>query len=103
VNGSLTAAWLAEIVVITYRSSKQGTLKASPIPGLPVPSAFAASFVIYGALSFVPGDRGRAIASAFGWGLVAATVLNLWDPATLGRPGGPAVKGAQPATQGATP
>jgi hypothetical protein len=90
-------AWIAEIILITYRSAKQthgGNYPVGanrPIAHIPLPSEYAASFVIYGALSFVPG-RGAPVATAVGWGIVVATLLNLWDPATIGS-SGPAVKG----------
>jgi hypothetical protein len=90
---SLMAAWVAEIVLIAYRSSKQSAaLAAKPIPGLALPSEYAASFVIFGALSFIPAG-GQRTAGLIGWGLVLATAFNLWDPLTTGNPGGPAVKG----------
>ena len=85
-------AWLAEVVLITYRSARQGGAKDNPIAHVPLPSEYVASFIIYGGLSFIPG-RGAPVATAFGWGVVVATLLNLWDPATIGNKGGPAVKG----------
>ena len=100
----LLSAWLAEVVLITYRSAKQQSVgkgvASPPIAGLPLPSEYAASFIIYGALAFIPGE-GAKVATAIGWGLVVATFLNLWDPATIGNPGGPAVKGG-PSTKSAT-
>jgi hypothetical protein len=93
---SVTLAWLAELVVITYRSAKQegvGKLGITrPIPHLPMPSEYAATFVVYGALSLIPG-QGEQVAGYIGWGIVLATVLNLWDPRSVGNPGGVAVKG----------
>lgn len=92
----LLGAWLAEIVLISYRSAKQSAagngVADKPIAGIALPSEYAASFVIYGALAFVPG-RGQPIATAFGWGIVVATLLNLWDPTTIGNKGGVAVVG----------
>lgn len=85
-------AWVAEMVLITYRGARRGTSASNPIPHLPLPSEYVATFIIYGALTFVPG-RGAPVASAFGWGIVVATLLNLWDPATVGNAGGPAVIG----------
>ena len=99
-------AWLAEIVVITYRSARQTEAGNNPVGAnrpidhIPLPSEYVASFIIYGALSFVPG-RGAPVATAFGWGIVVATVLNLWDPATIGNAGGPAVQGG-PSTKTTT-
>jgi len=76
---SLLAAWLAEMALITYRGAANGGTKDNPIPHLPLPSQYVGSFIIYGALSLIPGE-GQRIASAAGWGLVVATFLNLWDP-----------------------
>lgn len=100
---TVTLAWIAELIVITYRSGKQQSVAGAggngqpvnltrPIAHLPMPSELAATFIIYGALSFVPG-RGQQVAGYIGWGIVLATVLNLWDPTTIGNPGGVAVKG----------
>ena len=93
---SLTLAWIAEIIAISYRSAKRASVGknpiVSPLAPLPLPSEYVATFIIYGALSFVPG-RGQQAAGLFGWGIVIATVLNLWDPSTIGNKGGPAVKG----------
>lgn len=94
----ILAAWVAEIVLITYRSAKRSASQGpKPIIGVALPSEYAASFVIYGGLSFIP-ESGARIATAVGWGLVLATALNLWDPSTLGNKGGPAIKGG-PSTQ----
>lgn len=87
---ALLSAWIAEIVLIAYRGAKTGTTKNNPIPHLALPSEYASTFIIYGALAFVPGE-GQKVAAAVGWGLVAATFLNLWNP-------GGTVKGAAPST-----
>lgn len=92
---SITTAWLAELVVITYRSAKQSAVGKGvdrPIAHLPMPSEFVATFVVFGGLSLIPG-RGQTAATYVAWGLVVATVLNLWDPTTIGNKGGVAVKG----------
>jgi len=93
---NVTAPWLAEMILITYRSAKQDTAGKlgiqRPIAHLPLPSEYIATFVIYGALSFVPGE-GERIASLVGWGIALATLFNLWDPTTVGNKGGVAVKG----------
>ena len=79
-NPTLMAAWLAELAIITYRSAaNKDSIPNRPIKALPLPSEYAATFVIYGALSFIPESGARA-ASAMGWGLVLATLLNLWNP-----------------------
>lgn len=79
----LMAAWLAELVIITYRGAKQESAKNNPIPHLVIPSQYASTFIIYGALSFIPG-QGQKFAGAVGWGLVVATLLNLWTPGKNG-------------------
>lgn len=79
----LMAAALAESAIITWRDLSQTKF-------LPLPSDYAAVVIIYGGLSLLPGDGGARFASLFGWGLVAATFLNLWNPAaptTLALPG----------------
>lgn len=88
-NG-LTAAWLAEIIVIAYRGAKTGSTQNNPIPHLALPSEYASTIIIYGALSFIPSE-GQKFATTMGWGLVVATVLNLWTP-------GKVVKGVQTET-----
>ena len=75
----LLSAWIAEMVLITYRGSKSGSTASNPIPHLSLPSEYASSFIIYGALAFVPGE-GQRVATAIGWGLVVATLLNLYTP-----------------------
>lgn len=77
---SITLAWLAEVVLITYRSASQKSAAPTPLANVPLPSSYVASFIIFGTLSLVPG-QGQRVASVFAWGVVAATVLNLWDPA----------------------
>jgi hypothetical protein len=73
----LMTAWAAQLVIITYRASKQPA--GNPIGGLALPSQYASSFIIYGALGLIP-DSGKQFATAVGWGLVVATLLNLWTP-----------------------
>ncbi len=77
---TLTSAWIAELVLIAYRGSKQqGAVR--PIPGLAMPSEYASTFIVYGALSLIPDSSPYArVAGIFGWGIVAATLLNLWSP-----------------------
>lgn len=77
---TLLAAWLAETALITYRGAKQGGSKENPVAHLPLPSEYVASFVVFGALSLVPGPNGQRVAGLFGWGVVVATFLNLWNP-----------------------
>ena len=86
----ITTAWLAELIAITYRGSKQKG-NARPIPGVALPFEYASTFIIYGALSLIPEGPASRVAGLFGWGLVVATVLNLWSPPGA-TPGPPAVK-----------
>jgi hypothetical protein len=84
-NGLLTAA-MVESGLITWRSLSQ------PPKMLPPPSGFVAVVIIFGGLSLLPAS-GAKFASYTGWGLVLATFLNLWSPATptkLAVPGGTA-------------
>jgi hypothetical protein len=76
---SLTLAWITETILITYRAAGQKQSKSNPIAHFPLPSEYVGSFIIYGALSLVPGPQGQRVAGLFGWGLVVATALNLWD------------------------
>jgi hypothetical protein len=75
----LLSAWVAEMVLIAYRGAKTGSTANNPIPHLALPSEYASTFIIYGALAFIPGE-GQKVAAAIGWGLVLATALNLWNP-----------------------
>jgi hypothetical protein len=81
----LLSAWIAEMVLIAYRGAKTGSTATNPIPHLALPSEYASTFVIYGALAFIPGE-GQKIAAAVGWGLVLATFLNLWNPGGTVKP-----------------
>ena len=65
----------------TYRTlqvpQSWGTGAFMPIPA----QSSTASFIIFGALSFAGGGL-RKPAVIFGWGVVVATFLDLWDPKT---------------------
>ena len=74
-------AWLAEGVLITWRGASQGKYAKNPLPHIPLPSEYVASFIIFGALSMFSGQAQRP-ATAAAWGIVLATALNLWDPTT---------------------
>lgn len=84
--GVLTAA-LTEAAIVTYRDLKQEKV-------LPLPGDFAAVAVVYGLLALLP-DSTAPFGALVGWGLVVATLLNLWNPA-----GG--LKRTPAPTQGAT-
>lgn len=82
----LLSAFLAEVVIVTYRAySKSGVAGGGiPVPAaapinLPLPAYYTAPIIAYGALALVPAS-GQQFASMVGWGLVVATLLKLWDP-----------------------
>ena len=70
----LLAAALVEAGLVTWRD-----LKVSKLP--PPPSDYVAVAIVYGGLSLLP-DSASSVASLFGWGLILATLMNFWDPAT---------------------
>lgn len=78
---TIVSAWIVEAALITYRGAKGGSLKNNPVPGLALPSQYVATVIVFGGLSLFPSssDAGK-VAGALGWGLVAATFLNLWNP-----------------------
>jgi hypothetical protein len=84
VKGGLLTAWLMEVVLVTYRAVKQTT--DLPVAHLPLPSTYVSTMIVYGTLGLLPGEAAGA-ASLMGWGLVVATLLNLWNP------GGATLKG----------
>jgi hypothetical protein len=100
-NSSLFTAWIAEMGIVTYRGIKSAGTKPTPLSGFPLPSEYASTFVIYGILSFIPG-RGAPVASLFGWGLVAATLLNLWNPGGTVKSAGSVAATGQGTGKGAT-
>lgn len=68
----LFTAWMASLGLVTWRTfSKE---KRAPLP-----SEMAATIVIYGTLGVLGGDAERP-AAIFGWGLLLAALLNLYDP-----------------------
>jgi hypothetical protein len=73
VRGLLAAA-LVEVGLVTYRD-----LSGQKV--LPPPSDYVAVAIIFGGLGLFP-ESGANFASLVGWGLVVATFLNLWSPAT---------------------
>jgi hypothetical protein len=75
---ALTAAWIAEIVVIAWRDwVGKG---ASGDKHLPWPSELLATFILFGALSLAPEGEWGTAAAALGWGFVAATFLGAYEP-----------------------
>ncbi|HVH77977.1 MAG TPA: hypothetical protein VM782_01185 [Stellaceae bacterium] len=80
---SLLAAFFVETVLITYRQMRGGGIQVpaqAPL-SLPLPSSYTAPIVFYGALALIPSPEGQRFAGLVGWGIVVATLLNLWDPA----------------------
>lgn len=77
----LLAPWLIETALVGYRDC----MPHSPgnIAGLPLPREFAAVFIVFGALSFLP-EKGEKVAALLGWGFVIATALKLLDPTSAG-------------------
>lgn len=73
-NGLLMAAFV-ESGLVTWRSLSQ------PPKILPAPSTFTSVLIIFGGLSLLP-ESGAKFASLTGWGIVLATFLNMWSPAT---------------------
>jgi hypothetical protein len=85
---SILNAWIAEILIITYRGTRQSKFKNNPLPGFALPSEYVATIIVFGGLSLVPSDsEWSRVAGAIGWGLVLATTLNLWNPTRLGGSG----------------
>lgn len=85
-NSTLLYPWVAELVLITYRDV-QGKTQSGGLGfrHLPLPSEFLATFVVFGALGLLAGEEGEGrttVATMFGWGVVVATLLNLWNPTT---------------------
>ena len=70
---------VAETGIIVYRSVKQGRAATNPVPYLPLPVELADVAVFFGALSLLEGPA-EPLATVIGWGIVVATLLNLWTP-----------------------
>lgn len=77
-TGTMTALF-AELALITYRGSLRGTSATNPIGNLPVPADYAGAIILFTILGAIPGEAARP-AAIFGWGLVVATFLNLYNP-----------------------
>jgi len=74
----LALAWLVEVGIITWRDLT-GKAKNHTVAGLPIPADYVATFIIFGALSFVPKDNVGAsrTAALVGWAYVVATYMNV--------------------------
>lgn len=78
--GPLMASWLTEVVVVTYREVRQPN-PAPGIPHLPMPSLYISTIIIYGGLGLLAESATfSGPAALIGWGVVVATLLNLWTP-----------------------
>lgn len=80
-NATLLSAFFAETAIITYRQYQGGGVQVpytAPVP-LPLPSTYTAPIVFFGALALIPAS-GATFAGLVGWGIVVATLLNLWNP-----------------------
>ena len=73
----ITTAWIAEMILITYRNQKSGA--PDNVAGFPLPADYLASFAIFGVLAALP-DSASKLSGAVGWGYVVATFLNLFNP-----------------------
>ena len=98
-SGSLMTAFFAQTVIVTYRSYAGSGVKGGGINvpaqapiGLPLPSTYTAPVIAYGALALLP-PAAQPVAGMIGWGLVVATLLNLWDTAGNVVSGAPQAKG----------
>jgi hypothetical protein len=81
--GGMLLAFLAEVSIITYRDlAGNATAKTNhTIVSLPLPADYLAAIIIFGALGAVPkGSSASTATTLFGWGIVTATLLNLWSP-----------------------
>lgn len=95
---ALFASALAETALISWRDLSQTKF-------LPLPSDFASVIIIWGILSFFPEGGGQKTATVIGWGFVAATWMNMWNPAAptkLALPGGASTAQAVGQTSGST-
>lgn len=96
-NSSLLAAFMAETALITYRDYAGGGIQVgrnAPL-NLPLPASYTAPVVFFGALALVP-QAGQQVAGLVGWGIVVATLLNLWDPTGKVKAQGAAAKAGPP-------
>ncbi len=71
----LISAFLAEVALISWRNLHNQK-------SLPPPSQFTAAAIISGLLGMLPEGSASKGGAVFGWALVGATALNLWNPQT---------------------
>lgn len=84
-RGSLAAAMVTQLAIVTYRNAKRpaGPLQLAGV-GLPLPSQYVATVGLFGALGFASGPA-EGPASLFGWAVVLASLLNLWQVDPTGK------------------
>jgi len=83
---SLLGAFFIQLGIITYRDVTQGGIKVpdtAPIKA-PLPSQYLSAMLIYGVLGVMPAST-APLPGLIGWGLVVATMLNLWTPGAGGK------------------
>lgn len=76
--GGLLLAWITEVGLITWRDLT-GKAPDHTINGMPLPADYLATFLIFGALGFIPKDNAGAsrTAALLGWAFVLATYLDI--------------------------
>ena len=91
-------AWMVEIGVITWRDLTKKQDKAlHTINGFPLPADYLATFLVFGALAFVPKDSGAAKPAVLtAWAVVLASYLNVFPILTNQTSSTPAQAGAPP-------
>jgi hypothetical protein len=75
--GAVLLAWVVEAGIITWRDVSK-KIPNHTVQGLPIPSDYLATFLIFGALGFVPKDNAGAsrAAALIAWAYVLATFMN---------------------------
>lgn len=87
-------AFFAQVVIITYKATAGGvrTPATAPLP-VPLPASYTGAALIYGGLSILPAAL-APVTTLVAWGLVVATLLNVFPLA----PKAPSVTAASKAT-----
>lgn len=80
---ALLLAWLTEAGLMTWRIGHVGRPDAAGGGKVPWPADYTATFIIFGGLGLLAeaGGDWPNVSAAFGWALVLATFLNLYNPA----------------------
>jgi hypothetical protein len=76
--GGLFLAWIVEVGIITWRDLTK-KVPGHTVAGLPLPADYLSTFIIFGALGFVPKSNVGAsrTATLVGWAYVVATYMNV--------------------------